>query len=32
MCGVVIALSFVVHKDKRDITKLDTVFLILAFV
>jgi len=32
MCGVVIALSFVVHKGKRDITKLDTIFLLLAFV
>lgn len=32
MCVVVIFLSFLTHKGKRDITKLDTIFLILAFV
>lgn len=32
MCVVVIVLSFVFHRSKFDITKLDTVFLILAFV
>lgn len=32
MCGVVIVLSFFVHRGKRDITKLDTAFFLLAFV
>lgn len=32
MCVVVIAFSFVKHKGKMDITWIDTVFLILAFI
>lgn len=30
--STVIILSLVIHKGKRDITKLDTVFFILAFI
>lgn len=32
MCVVVIILSFILHRSKFDITKLDSLFLVLAFI